>query len=216
MRSISDYYVTIFDCDGVIFDSNDLKIQAMREVITNEKAFDSANVEEALSYFRSNFGNSRITHVDYIVKHFAKSALVNEGLLKNTILANYSLKCVELYNDANFTPNVLEFIESLNSQKYVASGSDEQELRLVFEKRKVTHYFSGIYGSPRKKVDIVDSIVSIHGSDDTVVIGDSPSDFYSAKSCGVDFIYYSPYSNVKEAMYTLQSDYGFSELRRFG
>ena len=33
MLLLNKYDLCIFDCDGVIFDSNDLKIQAMEEVL---------------------------------------------------------------------------------------------------------------------------------------------------------------------------------------
>lgn len=215
MRSIHDYSVVIFDCDGVIFDSNNLKILAMQEVLLTEPRFEYKHVEAAIDYFKNNFGVSRIKHVDYFIENFVSRSDVDKNSLKESILESYSTKCVELYGKADFSPGFLELLDGLSSLKYVASGSDEEELRAVFKNRGIIQHFAAVYGSPSKKSDVVAEIVAEHGVNDTAMIGDSVSDFYAAKTSNISFIYYSPYSNVKSAMNELKSDHGFVEMESF-
>ena len=215
MRSIYDYSVVIFDCDGVIFDSNNLKIQAMTQTLLGESVFNNEHVAAAINYFKNNFGISRTRHIDYLVECFVSGSTIDKNFTKASILKSYSTKCIQLYREANFTPGFLELLGTLSSAKYVASGSDERELKTVLKDRGVSHYFSNIYGSPAKKGDIVAGIASRHGAKSSVMVGDSVSDFEAAKSSNISFIYYSPFSQVKEIMQSLKSSHGFVEMESF-
>ena len=59
MNQLSKYDVIIFDCDGVIFDSNKLKIDAMRESLDSLSIRQDV-VEQCCSFFAKNFGKSRL------------------------------------------------------------------------------------------------------------------------------------------------------------
>lgn len=73
MPLLSEYEVYIFDCDGVILDSNHLKIEAMKNAL--EAHFSAQDLTEAcVDYFRHNFGKSRFHHV----AHFLDSILAIE------------------------------------------------------------------------------------------------------------------------------------------
>ena len=45
MLIFKDYDTIIFDCDGVILDSNELKIDAMREALNNSNSFERRSIE---------------------------------------------------------------------------------------------------------------------------------------------------------------------------
>ena len=214
MRLVSDYDVVIFDCDGVIFDSNTLKVQAMTEVLKNEDAFHYSKIESAIEHFGRNFGLSRYKHVDCFVEIF-NIADENRDEFRSSILANYSSKCVELYSKAQLVPGFRRLIKDLKSTNYVASGSDEDELKQVFKMRGLTDYFSGIHGSPNRKSDIVTKLASIHKIDSIVLIGDSISDFEAASEADIDFIFFAPYSMVQADMRALKAKHGFLELNNF-
>lgn len=218
MLQLGDYDVYIFDCDGVILDSNQLKIEAMKNVLEAHFS-DQYLIDECINYFRHNFGKSRFHHI----AHFLDVILdIDEGgkdELKNLLIQDFSKQCRLLYLSAAISPSIVSFLEQCKGKKYVASGSEESELRDVFAQRGLDSYFNGVYGSPISKAEIIKHILEQEQTSNAVMFGDAESDMVSAQQNHIDFVFYSPYSNVKEKMtelcnlhkYPIISD--FSKLR---
>lgn len=201
MHQLDDYDIYIFDCDGVILDSNQLKIDAMEIALTTELE-NNDKIYECINYFRNNFGQSRFHHVSHFLDNVTKVPEFNKKNLEQRILNNFSNQCSQLYLKANLTPGIKLFLESCKGKKYVASGSEQAELIKVFKQLGLDVYFNGIFGSPTKKTDIITSILEEEKNTNAVMIGDSESDMLSATKNNIDFIFYSPFSNVKEKMIT--------------
>jgi len=203
MHQIDSYDILIFDCDGVILDSNELKINAM-EIALSNSGCDSQMVSVFSSLFRKNFGMSRFHHVSTF------SQLCNEGKdWEHRVLDEYSSKCRELYRRAELTPGLLEFLSSNKSKKYVASGSEQSELRAVFDEKGLSEYFVNIYGSPKTKSKIVGEIISNNCEGTFLMIGDALSDYEAANDNAIDFLCYIPFSNVKSELKCLADENGF-------
>lgn len=201
MHPNANYDVYIFDCDGVILDSNQLKIDAMRnalESIVN----DSVQVSKCVDYFRNNFGRSRFHHIDIFVEQFLLLDTTLQTEVKESILKAYSYQCKSLYLKAELTPGFIGFIRQLKGKKYIASGSEQQELRDVFATRKLDTYFNDIYGSPTKKSDLVANILTLNSDKSAVMFGDAISDLEASQINDIDFIAYTPFSNVPEELTT--------------
>jgi phosphoglycolate phosphatase-like HAD superfamily hydrolase len=211
MHQLAKYDVYIFDCDGVILNSNQLKIEAMEKVLL-ELSFSKKEVKNCVAYFIINFGKSRFHHVDVFLKEFLNIDFDKQNMVRETILEKFSIKCKSLYLKADYTPEFLNLINVLEGFKYVASGSEEKELRDVFKQRGLEKYFQGIYGSPTKKETLVKDIVNLHLNESIVMIGDAISDFESANANGINFIFYRPYSNVKKEMKILAMHHDFSVI----
>jgi phosphoglycolate phosphatase-like HAD superfamily hydrolase len=209
MRPISEYGLLVFDCDGVIFDSNQLKIAAMRNALSAHCGQDPAAVEHCVAYFAGNFGKSRYHHVQHFVDSILVLSRENKKAVFDAVLSAYSAQCFSLYLKANTAPGLIDFIGESTAQKYVASGSDQAELRQVFTAREMTDYFVNIYGSPAKKTDIVRQICQVEGAGNALMIGDAISDFHAARDNGIDFLFYAPFSNVEQAMLALAAEHHF-------
>lgn len=199
MPSLSDYDVYIFDCDGVILDSNQLKIDAMQAALKSILP-DSKYIDICVDYFRNNFGKSRFHHVDVFVNDYLQLDEVAKEQTKKRILDAYSSQCKTLYLSAEITPGFIEFIKGLDGHKYVASGSEQGELREVFQERGLDVYFKGIFGSPVRKPQLVSNILAKEESASTIMFGDAISDMEAANINAIDFIAYLPFSNVREKM----------------
>ncbi len=199
MRLFNEYDLLIFDCDGVILNSNTLKIKAMRTALI-ESGIPSTEVDSCTTFFKNNFGKSRFYHIDYFVDTLIKIETTETEQFKIKLLASYSKQCKSLYLLADLTPFISDVLTTSTSIKYVASGSEQQELIDVFQQRKLDDNFKEIFGSPEKKVNHVTNMLSKNPSSKAVMIGDAVSDLEAAKDNGIDFIFYSPFSNVEEKM----------------
>ncbi|CAJ1881698.1 HAD family hydrolase [Aeromonas hydrophila] len=208
LHIFNGYETIIFDCDGVILDSNNLKIEAMYNSLQMAGVSD-LNSQMCCQYFKNNFGKSRFDHV----KHFVEKIISSKSnKLYECILNHYSSQCEELYLKAEITPGFFEAISNCHAKLFIASGSLQEELRDVFKKRNLDNYFSLILGSPETKANNVATILS-QSTGKALMVGDALSDFYAAKENGIDFIAYLPFSNVKEDLENLSISEGFSVLR---
>lgn len=185
--NLDTYETIILDCDGVILDSNYLKLDAFRDALSE---FDGLVVEKFIDYFKNNFGTSRYHLIKVFIVDFLKQEF--DADLYHKIINKYSRHCVVLYQKANLTKDFLKFIERYkNKNIFVASGSAQEELREVFRNRDMDKYFIDVFGSPTKKTEIVKNIITTYKN--AVMIGDSKSDMLAAKESNVDFIFMKKY-----------------------
>lgn len=209
---LDSYDIVILDCDGVVFDSNLLKIDAFRKALNN---YSSDVVESFCAYFKNNFGTSRYHLARVFIEEFLGKDFEEE--LFQQIVKDYGNSCVQLYNEAAFTENFLDFLLFYNDKSfYIASGGDEAELNKVFKAKNIHHYFGKILGSPRKKGDLVNQILMSNPEKKIIMIGDAKSDFLASRENKIDFIYMNQYSLVKEIMEKLSREHGFKIIKNLG
>lgn len=208
MQSINDYNLYIFDCDGVVLDSNQLKIDAMENALSNF-FFEKTSIDSCIDYFSKNFGLSRFHHVDVFIDNFLNVQCGSRERVRTEILKNFSDQCHDLYLKAKITPGFIDFVSSLEGSKYIASGSEQVGLIRAFEERGLINYFVDVFGSPETKKNIISRILDSEKTKNAVMFGDAISDFDAATNNGIDFIAYTPYSNVKETLTTLTTTSGY-------
>ena len=211
------YRIFIFDCDGVILDSNYFKIDAMRNALIRNN-FTNIEVNASINYFKNNFGNSREHHVNEFLKNHKKNDIESSTLAKK-IIHDYSHQVKEMYMDCDLTDGFDFIFQNFGSfKKYIASGSNEQELKLVFQRRKLDKYFVGIYGSPQTKTNNIGNIIHQNqdvSKDEIVMIGDSVSDYQSARKENIGFLGYLKYSLVSKKMLELSKIHDFKILNHW-
>jgi len=203
------YNAIIFDCDGVIFDSNNLKVEAMRLALCMS-AVPQPEIELCCQFFKKNFGKSRYYHVQYFIDNIITNC--NESLCSN-IISLYSNKCKELYLTAKVTPGFINAISDCTAKLFVASGSAQEELREILIKRGLSRFFSLVLGSPATKFENVANIMKLcTEAGKVLMVGDALSDFHAAKSNNIDFLAYVPFSNVKDELELLSKTESFPIL----
>ena len=199
MINIDKYDFFIFDCDGVIMDSNKLKSNAFTEALPDEPP---DLVAEFVEYHKENGGISRYEKFRYYFEEMKKYSEDEAEIDK--ALNNFAAIVSQGLISCNYIPGVLEFVENLfklNKRMFVVSGSDENELIQVFIKRGINHYFEKIYGSPANKEENTSKVVSnmkkpIIG----LFFGDSKSDYDAAKKFGIDFVFVKDYSEWENGL----------------
>ena len=72
MIDLKKYQVCIFDCDGVILDSNKIKTNAFKQALKDEPR---DKIEQLVKYHKENGGVSRYKKFEYFYKKFVKSVM---------------------------------------------------------------------------------------------------------------------------------------------
>jgi len=210
--SLNMYDVIVLDCDGVIFDSNLLKVEAFENALST---YPKDKVKEFIEFFKNNFGKSRY----YMVRYFIEKCLV-ESLDEEKyqiILEKYGQNCISLYTKVSYTFKFLEFMNYYQKKQiYVASGSDQDELIHIFKMKNIDNNFIKILGSPVLKNDLVYNIVDNHPNEKVVMIGDAYSDYIAANQNAIPFIFMSDYSFVTNKMIELSKVKEYRVINNLG
>lgn len=183
----------IFDFDGVILDSMPIRTEGFKKIFEN---YDNKKVEELISFHLINGGLSRFVKIKYFFEELLETSISEEEI--NFFADKYSKIMKEkLINEKYLIRETVDFIKNNNNIKmFIASGSEEKELRLINESLQLSKYFLGIFGSPKNKIDIVKSIIQDNklNKNETILIGDSINDYDAAIKNDIRFF---GYNNIK-------------------
>jgi len=176
----------IFDFDGVILESVDVKTDAFRELFSNYPE----KTDQIVRYHTINGGISRYVKFRYIYEHILKKDLFKGE--EKELGKTYSKIVLERVISAPFVTGAKEFLEKY-SQKYyffIASGTPEDELELILSKRRLKSHFKNSYGSPKTKIEIIRDIMNDHSfvRDEIIFVGDAQSDQNAAEQAKISFI----------------------------
>lgn len=193
---MSDKYKTIiFDCDGVIFNSNKIKSKAFFEVA---KLFFGDEVAKLfLDYHLKNSWISRYEKFDYLLTQILGKELDQTEL--NNLLNEFSVKVKEELLVCEVIADIDEFRAKSNAKWFVVSGSDQTELREVFENRDLSRFFDGgIFGSPKNKGQIIEDEIKNNITDPVLFLGDNLNDWQVSKAANFDFLFVSQWTDLND------------------
>jgi len=177
----------IFDFDGVIVDSNNVKRDAFLELFNN---YPSRIKEDIKKFHLQNGGMSRFEKFRYIYANFLNEVL-SEGRF-NQLCEDFSRLVIGGVIEAPFIDGVKDFLESkcTRYKLYIVSGTPDNEIQQIVKRRKLNKYFSGIYGSPRIKKELIGFIIkdNKYRPEEVVFLGDSINDYEGAEASGVEFV----------------------------
>ena len=194
------YKSIIFDCDGVILNSNQVKTNAFRQVF---EKYNINAVDEFIKYHRSNGGVSRYIKIEKFLKNILPKYYENKSFNEdelNMLLQSYSNQCKESLLKCEVTKD-LSILRKItgNIPWLIISGGDQFELREIFNKKGLTSFFNGgIFGSPEKKTEIIkreiaNGIIQFPA----LMLGDSKLDHIAAKSNNIDFLFVYKWTDFK-------------------
>lgn len=181
MRSI------IFDFDGVILDSVDIKTRAFARLFSEH----GPDVErQAVEHHLAHGGISRFRKFQHIYEHILHLPLTDVESAR--LGEKFSALVFDEVVKAAWIPGAPEFLREHDRtfRCFVASGTPKEELLRIVELRGLTRHFAGIYGTPPTKQEIARRILAEHGfgKAEVVFIGDAMTDYTAAKDCGLAFI----------------------------
>ena len=138
MIDIKKYKTIIFDCDGVVLNSNYIKAQCFYDSVSN---YGEEFAKTFKNYHCKVGGVSRIKKFEYFVDNIlprSKKIILNRKNLTNKLVIKYeSLLKNKIYN-AEVSPhiNILKQ-ESKYTNWMMISGADHKELNEILEHKKL-------------------------------------------------------------------------------
>ena len=194
INNLLSYKTLVFDCDGVILNSNKIKTKAFYEVA---RKYGEEPARKLVEYHISNGGISRFAKFDYFFRCILGRENFSDELSLSldayaSLVKHKLLDCEQAEGIAelrNLTPD---------SRWMVVSGGMQDELRDVFNRRGLYEYFDyGIYGSPDTKSDILVRELSKHNIITPVILlGDSRYDYEVSRHFGIDFLFVTEWTEL--------------------
>lgn len=181
------YKAIIFDFDGVISESVDVKTKAFSKIYSD---YGKDIVEKVVSHHMSNGGMSRYKKFKYYHKAFLGKELNKEELIQ--ITNKFSELVLQKVIDAPYVPGAINFIKN-NYKKYklfISTGTPQNEINDILLKKRIKKYFVSIYGSPTNKTEHIKDIIQKTGykKDEVIFIGDADTDIVAAKNYNIHII----------------------------
>ena len=196
MKNINQYSTLIFDCDGVILNSNFQKIEAYRNAAINFGA-DINEAEALVKHHIELTGISRNIKFHYFLETIMGRKVTEDDM--SFLIKSLNNEVIALLKYCEVTMGLEELKKQTQGTKWmVASGGDQEELRFLFSDKKINHFFNGgIFGSPKSKHEIIESHISGDTFLPALFLGDSLYDIETAKKYNLDFIFVSDWTDLE-------------------
>ncbi|MAF42800.1 MAG: haloacid dehalogenase [Parcubacteria group bacterium] len=212
MDSILKIRAIIFDFDGVILESMDIKTRAFAFLFKDYPN----HLQEILKLHRFHGGMSRFEKFDRIYRDILKEPLSQDQKVKlgkdfSDYVYQEILKCP-------FVEGAFEFLEKYSEKLplFIVSGTPDDEIKSIIKERNLGKYFKEVLGSPLKKKALNFKILKEYNLNpkDVVFVGDSIDDYDGAKGAGIRFIGRIKEGNPFEGLNIESKIYNLFELEK--
>jgi phosphoglycolate phosphatase-like HAD superfamily hydrolase len=191
-----DWACWVFDCDGVLLDSNRVKTDACFQ---SALPYGTVAADAFVAHHVAHGGVSRFSKVRYFFEailqrepHGDEEARMLERIAKAT---RHGLKCCAI------APDLDDLMAAIprGTRRIVVSGGAQSELRRVLAEREIDRHFDRIFGSPDSKDDILVRELSCGGlPTPALFVGDSRYDYEVATRARLDFAFVSGWTEFTD------------------
>lgn len=196
--NINKYSCLVFDCDGVVLDSNKVKTEAFYQATL---PYGEAAAKAMVDYHVANGGVSRYKKFAHFLEQIAPVHAEHQGPDLEALLHSYAGHVRDGLLSCEIAPGLEALRQRVPGARWlIVSGGDQAELRDVFTQRGIADWFDGgIFGSPDTKDTILQrELLSENIQQPSVFFGDSKYDFRAAKTAKLDFVFVSGWSEVAD------------------
>jgi len=187
-EDVVNWEAVFFDFDGVILDSVDVKTKAFAKMF---REYGLEVERKVVEYHLNNGGVSRFDKFRYYYDE-----ILNKPINKETIKRlseEFSDLVVDGVLASPFMPCAKETLEVLrknNISAYIVSGTPDNEIKLIVDRKGLNNFFKEVYGSPRKKWEICQEIITKenYNPQNCLFIGDAMSDYEAAQKNSIHFL----------------------------
>lgn len=195
---LSQYKTIVLDCDGVVLNSNQTKVDAYYN--TAKRMGGTDEQAQAFVDYHIKLGSiPRNDKIRYYITEIIKQPLTPE--LFQAFMDTFTVILDETLMQCEVAPSLNELKQETAQAKWMLmSGGDQEELRNIFPRRGLDSLFElGIYGGPTKKNEHLASMIA----DGTIqfpalFIGDSRFDHQASTGAGLDFIFVSDWTDMPD------------------
>ena len=183
-----DWDAIFFDCDGVILDSVDTKTKAFEKIFL---PYGEDNKKRGVKYHLQNGGISRFDKFRYFfTKILGRKISNNEIESIGALFTQYALDGVLKAPYIEGAIETIKELHTLNIKTYVVSGTPDDELKIIFNKKNLAKFFNEIHGSPKTKNEIINDIINRNNyhCKRCLFVGDAMTDYNAAVNTGMSFI----------------------------
>ena len=171
---LDKYKSIIFDCDGVILNSNRIKSKSFFSIA---QKFGNKNAKALLEYHIENGGVSRNIKFKYFITDILKKRFSEK--LYSELLDNYSVYVFDKLSDCEIADSLYKIRKKNKKKWYLVSGGNESEIKKIFQFKEIYNFFDGgIYGSPKSKDIIFNELIDNKKIEfPAIYFGDSKYDY---------------------------------------
>lgn len=178
----------VFDFDGVLVDSTNIKTEAFSEIYKRYGEDIHTNV---IKHHLENGGMSRFEKFSLYHKNFLNLELDESDLkLLTDLFSKLVKKKVINSPEIKGASFFLEHFCIKNKLAFVNSATPQKEIEEIIKERKMDKFFASIYGSPNSKLENLERLFAKYkiAPEETVFFGDAMADFEASQACGCHFI----------------------------
>ncbi|MFE7660969.1 HAD family hydrolase [Streptomyces celluloflavus] len=198
-EALADHTAVVFDLDGVLVDSNELKVDCVRDALA---AFGPELVDPFVDEFRRTFGRTRREH--FLAFHRDYLGGRNTGRDEDfepfyaRYAGDYAALLGERYAKAPLCAHADRLVPALAARGvplYVATGTLTPEAERLLGWHGLLDAFRGVLGGEEPKARRLSGVVAGTGAAPhrTVLLGDSRQDLLAAGAAGTAFVLVTGY-----------------------
>ncbi|MBE8597079.1 HAD family hydrolase [Xenorhabdus sp. BG5] len=193
--------LVFFDCDGVLIDSNNIKLAAVSDALYD---LPQSVLMCCLQNFKMNFGRSRIWHFEAFYRIANPSGVTEHHFIHDRIqrYEKYLKEHYILSLAVNGAKPLLEKLTSAGITCLVISGGKETEIKTILNQVGLSHYFKQIVGSPVVKEQAISTFLTQYQCtpEQTVFFGDAQADAQAAMTGQVPFLFVRQHALVESSV----------------
>lgn len=189
--NLTQYQTLVFDCDGVVLNSNKVKTEAFYQAAL---PYGEAAAQQLVDYHVARGGISRYKKFAWFVQNVVPG---QHGPNLEQLLTAYATEVRHGLLTCDIAEGLVQLREKTSHANWlIVSGGDQAELRQVFAKRGLESLFDGgIFGSPDSKEIILTRELALKNiRTPALFIGDSEYDYLASKATGLDFVFLTKWS----------------------
>ncbi len=175
-----------YDFDGVILENAHVKTDAFVELFAAHGTEIQARVK---AHHLENLGISRFKKFEWIYANLLNQPLSADE--SKRLGERFSSLALDKVLAAPFVTGAKEALrELIQFPSFVVSGTPQEELDLIVDRRELRAMFREVHGSPRDKPTILNDLLARYGLDkrELLFVGDGVSDYDAAIKVGVQFL----------------------------
>jgi len=186
-KDLNNYDLFIFDCDGVIFKSNNIKLKCFLKSVKKDDKIYKIKFKE---YLIQNIGLDRKKKFKFYINSIKKEKLIKSNL--EELIKKYSYISQKLVKESPMIPGIKKFLSQIKKKErkvVLLTNADQNETKTIIRYRKLDKFFDNILGRPKSKILNINSFLKKNKYKKIIFFGDALNDYKIAEKLKFDFIY---------------------------